>query len=523
MIIVRNDFFEITEDNGKVRIEVFEVGFPLKDFDTILRSHPRLKLSNFALLKNVLSTKSSKLIEIGRWLPNIEVEISRDKMSASLFIHDTLEYIFDNKEQLKEQIIQEVKEQGIVHGIVDFNMESIVPGKAFLIAKGTLPIPGEDAIIKYLPKPERKPVIKEDGKADYYEMNFISEITEGTWLGEKIPAQPGVPGTNVLGEEIPAQPGRDASLKYDKKSAYEVEEVGKIVLRSKISGVLEHGKSGIGVNKHLPIDGDVGVGTGNIDFDGTITIKGTISAGYTVIATGDIAIEGPEGVSGAKLIKSIEGDVYIRGGIFGLGTAVVEAGGNIYVKHVNEAILHAASEIHIGSYSIGSQLNATSIFLDERKGKIIGGTAVAKNVIVAAISGNYLERRTELIIEAVNKTESYADLQQKAAALKNLQEEIASHKANLDRLTPILNRLTNEQIVVYEQTKQAITLRTAEAQHFDREIKIMMDALRHAGHEYIQITKEAHPGTFIQIGKKSSMLTKMTNGKFCIELGELNV
>ena len=77
-----------------------------------------------------------------------------------------------------------------------------------------------------------------------------------------------------------------------------------------------------------------------LDFEGSISIRGTVQNGFSVIAKGDISIEGPEGVSGANLIKSIDGDIYIRGGIFGLGETRIEAGGSIFVKHVNEANLY---------------------------------------------------------------------------------------------------------------------------------------------------------------------------------------
>lgn len=523
MILVRNDHFEISEENGKVYIVTFSAGFPLKDFDGILRSHPRLKLTNFALLKNVLATESESPVEIGRWLPNVEVEISRDKMTASIFIYETIEFMKKNDELLKQQILDALAEKGVVEGILAFDLSMIEPGKAFLIAEGTSPVAGADAQITYLPKPERKPVIREDGKADYYDMNFISEIAEGSWLGEKIPATFGKTGKNVLGEIIPATPGRDVPLRYDKKSAYEVEEDGKTVIRSKIAGVLDDVKGMIGVNRHLPIHGDVGIETGNLEFKGSLSIRGTITAGYTVIATGDISIEGAEGVSGAKLIKSIEGDVYIRGGIFGLGSTRVEAGGNIFVKHVNEAHLVATDSIHIGFYALGSQLEAHSIYVDERKGKIIGGRAVAKSAIITAISGNRLERRTDLIIESVNKQDSYFNLQYKAGQLKQLQAEITSYEEKIKSLLPVVKQMNTQQIAAFEETKQALSKLKAEAVIVDREIKVIMEELRHAGKEEITVTKEAYPGTYIQIGKKSSILSKMTNGKFLLEFGELNV
>lgn len=523
MIVYLNDFFEITEQNGKVYIHTLKPGFLLKDFDSVLRTTPRIKLTNFALLKNVLSKQSTEPIEIGTWLPNIEIDVTRDKMVASLFVYETTDFIRQNKEELKNQIEQLIKDNAITHGIQPLQLESIVPGKAYLIAQGTPPVKGEDARVTYLEIPERKPVIREDGKADYYDMNFIFEIQEGSWLGEKIPPQLGTDGWNIYGETLPAAKGKDVSLKYDRKSAFEVEENGKVVLRSKISGVLEHIQGLISVNHHLPINGDVGVETGNINFDGSITIRGTVQSGFSVIAKGDISIEDPEGVSGAKLIRSTEGDVFIRGGIFGLGETQVEAGGSIFVKHVNEANLVAGQDINIGFYALGSNLKAHSILVDERKGKIIGGKAVAKNTIVTAISGNRLERKTDLMIEVINKQESYALIQDKAGILKNKQEEILQLESQVSKLMGMQHQFNKQQVAVFEQTKLKLKMLNEEAILLDQEIKNLMNDLRNSGKEEITITKEAYPGTIITIGKKSSMLSKLTKGTFVVEFGELNV
>ena len=83
--------------------------------------------------------------------------------------------------------------------------------------------------------------------------------------------------------------------------------------------------------------------------------------------------------------------------------------------------------------------------------------------------------------------------------------------------------MNTQQIAAFEETKQALSKLKAEAVTVDREIKVIMEELRHAGKEEITVTKEAYPGTYIQIGKKSSILSKMTNGKFLLEYGELNV
>lgn len=103
----------MTEQNGKVFIRTIKSGFPLKDFDTILRSLPRVKLTNFAVLKNVLSTENNNAIEIGIWLPSIEIEVARDNMSASLFIYETVDTLRQNREQFVAEIERLLQEKGL--------------------------------------------------------------------------------------------------------------------------------------------------------------------------------------------------------------------------------------------------------------------------------------------------------------------------------------------------------------------------------------------------------------------------
>lgn len=523
MIIFENEYFNILEENEKVFIQNNKVGFPLKNFQEIINIQPRIKLTNFALLKSVLSTETSQPIEIGKYLPLIEIEIANNKMSASIYINETKEYINTKKDEILHEIQSQIREKGIVHGMLPIDFTKIETGKAFLIAKGTEPIKGNDAKVTYIEIPERKPVIREDGRADYFEMNFIFEIKEGDLLGEKIPAEPGTTGKNIFGEDIPAPPGKDIPFKYDRKTAKEVQEDGKIILRSKSNGVFERRQGLVSISRHLPIDGDVGYETGNIQFDGSITIRGTVQNGFSIVATGDIAIEDIEGVNGAKLIHSTNGDILIRGGIFGLGKTVVEAGKNIFAKHVNEANLIAGNEIVIGSYALGSNLSAKKIIIDERKGKIIGGKAVAKDTIITAISGNKMERRTELIIESISWQEQLKLIQEKAQILKTLHEEVIQITSQLNNTQQHTEKMNEKQLKAFHQLKQLVEDKNIKAETIDADIKEMMSQFSKTAKEEIVVRKEAYPGTFIQIGRKSCLLTKETNGTFRIENGDINV
>ena len=94
----------------------------------------------------------------------------------------------------------------------------------------------------------------------------------------------------------------------------EEQEADKVVLRASHGGALESINGLISVGKQLIVSGDVGPETGSIKFDGSVAIYGTVLAGFSVNATGDISIEGNEGITNAKEIQSSEGDIYIKGG-----------------------------------------------------------------------------------------------------------------------------------------------------------------------------------------------------------------
>ncbi|ALC85007.1 hypothetical protein AM499_03625 [Bacillus sp. FJAT-22090] len=523
MIIEETDEIILSEENGRVFIEIKNNSFNLKKFDQMTRKYARLRISNFMALKKAVDKKSLEQIEIGSWIDSVELEISPDKMQALVTIYESQSYIQEHTQEIQTIIHKLLADHQIIYGQVPIDFQKVMTGKPYIVATGLHPKKGADAQITYLQQAEKKPEIKEDGKADYFDMNFLVEIKEGSWLGEKIPPRKGIDGINIFGQEIAASMGEDLPLKYDPQTAYEVEEIGKTVLRSKTNGVIGEVNGALTVQKHLVIDGDVGLETGNLKFDGSIQVKGTVMPGYSIVASGDISIEAKDGVNAAELIKSTEGDVFIKGGIFGKDVTKVEAFRNIFIKHANECSLEAKENVHIGLYSLGSTVFGNEIILDDRKGKIIGGKAIAINSITTAYSGNNLERKTELIVQGIDRKILTENAKIKAEELMKLQNESTKLNATVSQLHQFKDTMSKEQIAVYEQTKQKYNVLQANMKDLDIEIQRILKMLRQTTDYYINITKEASPGTIIQISNKSSLLTKSTKGKFKLENGELNV
>ncbi|MCD8500565.1 MAG: FapA family protein [Bacillaceae bacterium] len=291
---------------------------------------------------------------------------------------------------------------------------------------------GEEAVVKYFEISDRKPVIKEDGRADFYELKFIDQVKKGDWLGEKILPGLGTPGRTVTGEKIPSKKGKDKVIRYDRKTVIATEIGNKIVLTAKVDGAVEFKNGVMMVQDHLTIDGDVNTGTGNIDFDGSITIKGTINNGFSVTATKDISVLGEIGVGKVKKIHSKKGDIFIKGGVSGENEAILEAGKNIFVKYANDCKLIAGDTINIGLYSFGSDLEAKNVLLDSKKGRIIGGKIKAEVKVVSAFIGNQSGRQTMINVAGFDRSAIMEELGHLLREYKKVLGEADQLKREID-------------------------------------------------------------------------------------------
>lgn len=519
---MQNEYFDLFLQNDEVVLRLKQEGYPLKSFDQVTRQHPRIKIHSFTTLRSALSDVEQEQT-IGSWLPLVEATVALNKMHVELIINATTTEIEEKRAQILSQAEKVLDKLGVIYGRRDLSEEIFVTGDVVLGAVGTAPIKGDDAVITYIERPERKPVIREDGSADHYEMNFVFPIKEDDWLGEKVLPTDGTPGTDVFGNPIAAIRGSDAMLQYDRKSIVEQEEDGKVVLRAAFGGALEYQDNLISVGKQLLIQGDVGPETGSIVFDGAVVVYGTITAGYSVNATGDISVEGVEGVTNAKGIQSSEGAVYIKGGIFGGGDTIIEAKGSIYLKHANNCKLYA-KEVHVGLYLFGTDVIADRVMLDKNRGRIIGGNIKALYLIECAIVGNNHERVTNLCATGVDQPTLQRDIKDLAHDLKERQGVVAQlheHVAQFSKLP--FDKLSHDQKEALTKMKETIESNEMIVLETDSEIQQLLRQLKESVPPQIEVSKEAFPGTTIQIAKSQAFIHESTSGVFKMVDGVLNI
>lgn len=324
-------------------------------------------------------------VEFGK----VIVEVAPDRLSA------TVRFDISSKQSIPtaDMIYEALKNKNIRYGINDDAVkEASQTGKTTEVARGEAPQNGKDAQIirKFNVGEKGVPVVDEHDRADYKNLNMFLRAVKGQVLAERIPHTKGTPGTNVYGDRIMAKNGKPKPVPAGKNTIVQEEN---FVIADMDGQIVDKG-SKIEVDPRLEIRGDVGMGTGNIDFDGAITINGNVEAGFVVKAAGDIEILGM--VSGAN----VEGaNIFIKGGVRGMNRGFIKAKGDFRASFAENADIEAGGDIFIQDVAMHSTIRAGHhLIMDEGKGQITGGNLAAGEEIRAKCIGNEANVITRLSV-----------------------------------------------------------------------------------------------------------------------------
>ena len=310
---------------------------------------------------------------------SITIDVSRDRLEAKV----RFTILEGQQIPTREMVMDAIATKNIHFGIdLEAVEEAVKTGHPYTIAKGIPPIPGEDAkIIKKFDLSRRgKPAINEKDQANYKDLSLCVIAKKGQVLAERIPHTKGIPGTNVYGDKVPVKNGKPRPMPQGKNT--EVKEENFLIAAS--DGQIVERQNKICIDPELEIKGDVGVGTGNIDFNGGVNIGGDVLAGFTVKAVGDITIKG--NVFGGDVVGQT---VYVNGGICGMSRGHVIAREDVHVSFVENADVEASGNIFVYDVALHSNLRAGhTLTVQGGKGIINGGSASAGEEVVANVMGN---------------------------------------------------------------------------------------------------------------------------------------
>lgn len=347
---------------------------------------------------------------------------------------------FTSEEELFEYLFAFLKEQGLVKPdeLQAKEAARILWAKKekashkFLVAEGRKPVNGDDGFLRFLFGQEKRPVPKEleDGRVNYFDLGLIDTVSEGDLLCEIIPPTDGKDGQDVFGEPLKAKPGKAVIPRLGRNVEYT--DDGKFVKATRDGQPRVEGKTLLSVVPVYEVKGDVDSSTGNIEFNGSVIISGTVNTGLKVEATEDIEVYGS--VEGGSLLAG--GDIIVRQGIRGAGRSLVVTNGDLKTTYIENAQVRVEGELIAQTAILHSDVHVRKrVEVLGKNGMIAGGLIRAKNEIACKVLGSHMGTKTTIQVGIDPGI---------AEEIVTLQKDFVTLEKELDKMQQILALLNKQ-------------------------------------------------------------------------------
>ncbi len=445
-------------------------------------------------------------------------DISKDRMTVTAFFYPPSE---GAELMTEKEVMDSLAYRKITYGIQTDAIHDFFEHRKYcteiVVAQGKPVKEGHDAKIElhFNANLRAKPTLKEDGSVDYFHLNLINNVQAGQLLATLHPEELGEPGTNVYGESIKPHAVKSSFIKYGKNTVLSED---KLTLTAEKSGhvTLKDGK--ITVSDVLVLE-NVDVATGNIDFEGSVEVKGVVASNFSVKAGGNIIVRGI--VEGANIDAGA--DVILECGVKAGGN--IKAGGNVVTKFIENANISARGGITSECILHSTVASGTEINVTGRRGFIAGGKVSASDRIKAKILGSEMGANTVI--------EVGADPQVKIR-LKDLQKSIAAANKNLEGIRPTIEgftkmlkagaKFTPDQVANVKKLIELNKTLSAQVEQDSTEYAELMERLAEAKEADVIVEGTAYPGTTVSIGELSMIVKKPVQySRFVVKEGDVRL
>ena len=366
-------------------------------------------------------------------------------------------------------IYEELHEEAIKKALRDRLFNTLIHA-----AQGIEPQHGKDAYLDTKLEIREKINFEEfadKDQIDWRELNLITNVMAGEVLVEKIPAQKGVHGRDLLGNPIQARDGLDIILEGGENTVLANE--GHL-LKAAVNGHVVKKKGVISVYSVYTVHGDVGPKTGNITNMGSVEIQGNVLDGYNVKAAGNISIQKSVG---ACQIEAT-GDVVVKRGVSGKGKAkIVSKHGSCYARFIQDTHVTVAHDLFVHESLMHCYIKAgRCVELTGKKAAIVGGKIRSLKEISAKIMGSKAQVQTELEVGVS------PDIRENFEALTSRLQEIEPRMVSLklDITTLEKTKLDEEKEMKLTQLKEALNELLDEQKDKQEEVFNLEEAIKNS-------------------------------------------
>ncbi len=429
------------------------------------------------------------------------VEISDDKMKAFIRLQNLKS---NSKEVDTDDIKEELAHIKVMFGVDNDAIQKLVDDYHInvptLVAQGTYVVDGEHARLNYLVNINQRSIprdSKENVSIDYKDLMNIENVVEGQVLAEKVDAVEGQPGYDIYGNTINPKEIKDIEIASFCGENTDISPNDRQIIATMDGQVLFVGEK-FSVSPVYEVSGDVGPQTGNINFVGSVVIKGSVLDNYHVKANGNIDVHGNVG----KSFLEADGDIMIKLGMQGHEEGILKAGGNVISKFIQYATVYAKQNVMVTELIMNSHVNADdSILVTGKKAAASGGILRALNEVNAKVLGSITSVRTVVEVGVLPSERKKVDdlVKEKEPLLE--EEEVLSKDVKRMENQKKQKKLSEDKIEVLAQDTQRLEDMRTRLEEIDNELRTLnlsMETIVEGAS--VAVSKELHSGVKISIG-----------------------
>lgn len=514
---MKNGYFKLVNDGSGYGVKIFA---PIDGGQTVNIGELTNYLTiheikcDLVALKNGIDQNRDIVVHLGEGdCPRIDtsynLEVDEDWMKAVARFYPHSE---TGTEISVQDFLYSLNSRQIQYGINEQQIKDVLENENYctdvVVAEGTPVRQGTDAVIEYYFNTDlkAKPTVKEDGSVDFYQLNSINHCQAGDVLARLIPADPGEPGISIQGAKVKPRDVKKLMLKYGNN--IDISE-DKLVLTSKVDGHVTLVDDRVFVSNILELQ-NVDISTGNIEFEGSVTVNGNVQSNFSVKAKGNIMVNGL--VEAAYLEAG--GDIIIARGMAGMSKGELIAGGNIVAKFLENTKVTAGGCVNTEAILHSTVMAGTTVTVSGKRGYITGGRVCATQQIEAKTLGSHMGTATILEVGADPVTKvKYQQLQKEITELtkivKGLEPIIASYLVKRKQGV----QLSQEQLQYLSKIVRLREQKEPELKKAIDELDALQQVIEQQSYSQIIATGDVYPGVKIVIGDVSMAI--QDNIKYC--------
>ena len=444
----------------------------------------------------------------------IKCKIVEDQLSAFL----TITTGHAGELPTVKSLIKELDTSGITRGISTKRLKSLVeqttqalPGEVFeeLVAKGLPPRLGKSSKLKPLVQNALDRILKPQTvgstRVDMRNLGAIICVQKGTELLRRMPPTDGRNGYSVGGEIIKAKAGE--WIKFRPGDGTVISDSDENLLIADISGMPKFKDQKMWVDDIFICKG-VNVGTGNVDYDGSVLVNGDVTEKMIIHATGDVTVNGF--VESATIHAG--GDIIITEGAMGkVNDSATEystsltSKGSVHVQHGQGLDINCKGNVTVGRQLAYSRINCRGKVsvgaIDKPNGNIFACAIKCQDVVTAgtlgAVSGSNL---------SVDFSEGFNTLLERKDTLDDLLKKIKQNNIrHFERMNIINSKLIPQDMQGrVDEANQLFDNETQLLQWLESKAKEMHEAKeKYQTDTQLIANKRVYPGVVVKLNNRT--------------------